>query len=52
MDWDRVVPDDEADVDKLFSRFYNKLNKLINKHVPLKPISKHRAKIFSKPWIT
>ena len=31
----------ETDVDKLFSRFYNKLNKLINK-----------SKMFSKPWIT
>ena len=52
VDWARVVPEVGTDVDKLFSRFYNKLNKLINKHVPLKPISNHKAKMFSKPWIT
>ena len=31
-------------VDKCFSSFYNKLNKLINKHTPFKTLS--------KPWIT
>ena len=35
-----------------FSSFYNKLNKLINKHAPLKPISRRKIKSFSKPWIT
>ena len=52
VDWARVVPEVETDVDKLFSRFYNKLNKLINKHAPLKPISKLKSKMFSQPWIT
>ena len=39
-------------VDKCFSSFYNKLNKLINKHAPFKTLSKRKAKQFSKPWIT
>ena len=52
VDWARVVHEVETDVDKLFSRFYNKLNKLINKHVPRKPISERKSKMFSKPWIT
>ena len=39
-------------VDKRFSSFYNKLNKLVNKHAPLKIVSKRKAKQLSKPWIT
>jgi hypothetical protein len=32
--------------------FYNKLNKLTNKHAPLKLISKRKIKQSAKPWIT
>ena len=39
-------------MDKLFSSFYNKLNKYVNKHAPMKLISKRKVKQFSKPWIT
>ena len=52
IDWSGVVPENERNVDKLFSRFYNKLNKLTNKHAPLKPVSKRKIKMFCKPWIT
>ncbi len=38
-------------IDKLFVTFYDKLNKVINKHAPLKPISNCMKKQFSKPWI-
>ena len=37
---------------KSFSMFYNKLHKLINKHAPLVPVSKRKAKLYCKPWIT
>ena len=40
------------DLNKSFSIFYNKLQKLINKHAPLKPVSKRKSKQLSKPWIT
>ena len=36
----------------LFSTFYNKLNKLINKDAPPRSLSKRRIKRLSKPWIT
>ena len=36
----------------MFSSFYNKLNKLVNKHVPRKNVTKRDMKNFSKPWIT
>ena len=41
-----------SDVDKLFSTFFYKLNKLINKHAPLRSLSKRKIKRLSKPWIT
>ena len=31
---------------------YNKFNKLIYKHAPMKTISNRKAKQHSKPWIT
>lgn len=40
------------DVDKLFSSFYNKLNKIVNKYAPMKVLSQRKAKQLSKPWIT
>ena len=58
INWDHSVPDNETNVKKLFSSFYNKLNKTVNKHAPFKSISRRKAKCFSKPlllllpWIT
>ena len=40
------------DVNKSFSVFYNKLNKLLNKHAPFKPISKRKKKRLLKTWVT
>lgn len=36
----------------VLSSFYTKFNKLVNKHVSIKTVSKRRAKLLSKPWIT
>ena len=45
--------DDLSDVNwSVFFSFYNKFYKLINKHAPMKIISKRKAKLLSKPWIT
>ena len=41
-----------TDVNTLFNRFYKKLMKIVNKHAPLKPLSKRKEKQLSKPWIT
>ena len=38
--------------DYIFSSFYSKYNKVINKHVLIKQISRRQLKRFSKPWIT
>ena len=44
--------DDQFDVDNAFSNFYNALSGLIEKHAPLKALSKGKLKQFSKPRIT
>ena len=36
----------------LFPSLFKKLNKITNKHAPLKPISRRKVKQQSKPWIT
>ena len=52
VDWNVLLDKKRCDVDNLFSSFYNKFNKLINKHAPMKTISIRKAKQLSKPWIT
>ena len=51
LDLDRLVTSKD-DPNQSFSTFYNKVNTIINKHAPLKPISNRRAKQSHKPWIT
>ena len=52
VNWNALFVNDLCDVNSVFSSFYNKFKKLINKHAPMKTISKHKAKLLSKPWIT
>ena len=52
VDWNAIVETKSCDVNDLFSSFYNKFNKLVNKHAPMKTISNRKAKQLSKPWIT
>ena len=51
-DWNALLNKKPFDDNNLFSSFYNKFNKLINKHTPMKTISNCKAKQLSKPWIT
>ena len=52
VNWNALFVNDSRDVNSVFSSFYNKFNKLINKHAPMKTISKRKTKLLSKPWIT
>ena len=52
VDWNALLNKKPRDADNVFSSFYNKFNKLINKHAPMKTISNRKAKQLSKPWIT
>ena len=44
INWDHSVPDNETNVNKLFSSFYNKLNKIVNKHAPIKSNLRRKVK--------
>lgn len=52
VDWNDILSTRGNDVDKLFSSFYKKFNKIVNKHAPLKTLSHRKIKQLSKPWIT
>ena len=52
VDWNAIAETKSSDVNELFSSFYNKFNKIVNKHAPMKAISKRKAKQLSKPWKT
>ena len=52
IDFDSLYQATCNDIDKMFSSFYNKTNKIFNKHVLLKFISKRKTKQLLKPWIT
>ena len=42
----------QGNINIAFSKIYNKLNKLVNKHAPFKPLSKRKFKQSLKSWIT
>ena len=42
--WNTLTENGGNDVDKLCSSFYNKLNKIVNKHAPMKVLSQRKAK--------
>ena len=50
--WECILVNQATDPDKLFSTFYKKFNKIVNKHAPITKLSKRKAKQLSKPWIT
>ena len=52
INWDLAMSNCGDNADAGFSEFFNSLNKVVNKHAPLRPLSKRKAKQFSKPWIT
>jgi len=53
VNWNALLLSTESlDVNNVFSSFYTKFNKIVNKHAPIKAISNRKAKQLSKPWIT
>ena len=52
VDWDRMIANGANCPDKLFSTFYKKYTKIVNKHAPFKRLSHRKARQLSKPWIT
>ena len=52
VDWDNIIVSKANSVDDQFSSFYKQLNKVVQKHAPLKVVSKRKIKQLAKPWIT
>ena len=43
---------EQSNINRSFSTFYKKVNKVVGKHAPLKTLLRCQAKQLSKPWIT
>ena len=52
VDWGSILARTQGNVGIAFSKICNKLNKLVNKRAPLKPLVKRTFKQSLKPWIT
>lgn len=50
IEWDNSSNTNDAD--KLFTSYFSKINKIMNKRAPLKTISRQKAKQMLQPWIT
>ena len=51
IDWETIfVPNDSAC--NMFKSFYSKISSIINKHIPVKQLSRREIKLKSKPWIS
>ena len=46
-----LISNKDNDVNKSFSSFFKKLNRIINKHAPVKSISKRKLKQLHKLWL-
>ena len=49
VDWDNIIVLKANSVDDQFSSFYRQLNKFMQKHAPLKVVSKCKIKQLEKP---
>ena len=52
IDWDETLELDVENVNLSFNRFLSAINDLLDRHMPLKKISKKEFKRRFKPWIT
>ena len=43
---------EKGDVNLSYNAFDNKVNEILEKHVPLKKLNKKQLRLQSKPWIT
>ena len=51
IDW-REILSNCHDPNSLFNKFHSTISKVIDKHIPIKKVSKKEQKIKTKPWIT
>ena len=51
-DWSNILNLKHDNVSLAMENFVNNMNDLLDKHVPLKKISKYKLKFKTKPWTT
>ena len=51
INWDEVFVS-ELDPSSMFHSFYDRISVIIDKHIPVKQITRKEFKLNSKPWIT
>ena len=51
INWQTVISS-EQDFSSTFSSFYNVMSTIIDKHIPVKELSRRERKFLLKPWIT
>ena len=50
INWDQVIEIEKEDPNKSMKNFIKKLNKLVNKHMPLRKVTR-KEQTYMKPWI-
>ena len=51
IDWQQILPNSK-NVDDIFDAFHTSINEVINKHIPIRQLSRKEIKSQAKPWIT
>ena len=52
VDWGKVLQADKADPNHSFQRFNEKVNEILDKHMPWRKLNKKELRLQTKPWIT
>ena len=52
IDWTAVLEEDKADPNYSFQRFNEKINEILDKHMPWRKLNKKEIRLQTKPWIT
>ena len=51
VDWNSLINNDK-DVNISFNNFFKRINAILDKHAPLRKVTKKKLRFRSKPWIT
>ena len=52
IDWISVLDENQADPNHSFRRFNDKVNEILDKHMPWRKLNKKELRLQTKPWIT
>ena len=52
IDWNEVISLDNNNPNQSFNLFFDEIDSLVNRYIPLKKLTKEEIKSYFKPWIT